>query len=134
MAPKTAAKTSSKTSPKTKPAKKVTGGKPAPATKVEGSAKTKTALVVTTKHLAATIAEQHEIPQKKASLLLTGLVDLMIGHLKNGDRLRINGLGTLEVKNRPARQGRNPGTGAIIQIKASKKVAFRAAKELKEAI
>ena len=59
---------------------------------------------------------------------------LLVGHLKAGDRLRIGGLGTMEVKNRPARTGRNPSTGATIQIAASKKIAFRPAKELKEAI
>ena len=45
-----------------------------------------------------------------------------------------DGLGILQVKKRPARMGRNPATGAQIKIKASKKVAFRAAKELKEAV
>ena len=54
--------------------------------------------------------------------------------LKNGDRVRITGLGILEVKDRPARMGRNPATGAAIQIAASKKVAFRVAKELKETV
>jgi len=52
------------------------------------------------------------------------------GHLEVGT----GGLGVLEVKNRPARMGRNPATGAAIQIQASKKIAFRAAKEFKDAI
>ena len=55
-------------------------------------------------------------------------------HLQQGDRIRINGLGTLEVRRREARTGRNPATGATMQIAASKKVAFRPAKELKEAV
>ena len=55
-------------------------------------------------------------------------------HLKSGDRLRIGGLGILEVKSRPERNGRNPATGEPITIKASKKIAFRPAKELKAAI
>jgi DNA-binding protein HU-beta len=55
-------------------------------------------------------------------------------HLKRGDRIRINGLGTLEVRKREARTGRNPATGETLQIAASKKVAFRPAKELKEAV
>ena len=59
---------------------------------------------------------------------------MLVQHLKDGDRLRIGGLGMLEVKDRPARMGRNPGTGEAIQIKASRKIAFRPAKELKEAI
>ena len=49
-------------------------------------------------------------------------------------RIRIGGLGILQVRKRAARMGRNPATGEQIQIKASKKVAFRASKELKEAI
>ena len=55
-------------------------------------------------------------------------------HLKKGDRIRIGGLGILVVRKRAAREGRNPATGEKIDIKASKKVAFRAAKELKEAV
>jgi DNA-binding protein HU-beta len=46
----------------------------------------------------------------------------------------MSGLGIIEVKDRPARMGRNPATGAAVQIAASKKVAFRAAKELKAAM
>ena len=48
--------------------------------------------------------------------------------------MKIAGLGILQVRNRAARMGRNPATGEPIQIKASKKVAFRATKELKEAV
>jgi DNA-binding protein HU-beta len=55
-------------------------------------------------------------------------------HLKKGERIRIVGLGIRQVRKRAARIGRNPATGEAIQIKASKKVAFRAAKELKEAV
>ena len=51
-----------------------------------------------------------------------------------GERIRIAGLGILQVRKRPARMGRNPATGEPIKIKASKKVAFRAAKDLKEAV
>jgi DNA-binding protein HU-beta len=94
----------------------------------------KAAPVVTVKHLAAAIADQQNLTQKQALLLVTRLVDLMVGHLKRGDRLKIGGLGILEVKSRPARMGRNPATGEEIQIKASKKIAFRAAKELRDAI
>ena len=58
----------------------------------------------------------------------------MTEHLKRGDRIRINGLGTLEVRQREARTGRNPATGEMMQIAASKKVAFRPAEELKAAV
>jgi hypothetical protein len=52
-------------------------------------------------------------------------------HLQQGDRIRMSGLGVLEVKSRAARTGRNPATGEAIQIKARKKVGFRPVKELK---
>jgi DNA-binding protein HU-beta len=55
-------------------------------------------------------------------------------HLKKGERIRIVGLGILQVRKRAARIGRNPATGEAIQIKASKKVAFRAAKERRRLI
>ena len=58
----------------------------------------------------------------------------MTKHLKKGDRLRINGLGILQVRKRAARMERNPATGEAIKIKASKKVAFRASKEPEEAV
>ena len=89
---------------------------------------------VTLKHLAANIAEEHELAKKQAEAILGNMVELVVKHLKKGDRIRIGGLGILQVRKRAARMGRNPATGEPIQIKASKKVAFRAAKELKESV
>ena len=89
---------------------------------------------VSLKHLAAALAETHEMPKKNAEALLNDLVAMLTKHLKKGDRIRLVGLGVLVVRKRAARMGRNPATGEPVQIKASKKVAFRAAKELKESI
>jgi len=97
-------------------------------------AKSATPTTVTLKHLAAALAEQHEIPKKQSETILTDLVGMVTKHLKKGERIRIVGLGILQVRKRAARMGRNPATGEAIKIKASKKVAFRAAKELKEAV
>jgi DNA-binding protein HU-beta len=72
--------------------------------------------------------------KKEADTLVNGVFSQLVDHLKAGERVRIGGLGIIEVKDRPARMGRNPATGEAIQIKASKKIAFRAAKELKDAI
>ncbi len=127
----------------TKPSTKAGGAKAAKAARPEAEAPTpapapakKAAAppTVTLKHLAAKLGEAHNMPRKQAEAVLDGVVGLLVEHLKAGDRLRIGGLGVLEVKDRPARSGRNPATGAAIQIAASKKVAFRPAKELKEAI
>ncbi len=89
---------------------------------------------VTLKHLAAALAGTHEMPKKQSEAVLNDLVGMVVKHLKKGDRIRIGGLGILVVRKRAARMGRNPATGEPIKIKASKKVAFRAAKELKEAV
>jgi DNA-binding protein HU-beta len=93
-----------------------------------------TAPTVTLKHLSAMVAEQHELAKKHAEEILGSMVANVVKHLKKGDRIRIGGLGILQVRKRAARMGRNPATGEPIKIKASKKVAFRAAKELKEAV
>jgi DNA-binding protein HU-beta len=97
-------------------------------------AKSPTPTTVTLKHLAAALAEGHEVPKKQAETILNDLVGLLVKHLKKGERIRIAGLGILQVRKRAARMGRNPATGEPIKIKASKKVAFRAAKDLKEAV
>lgn len=98
------------------------------------TAKPATPSTVTLKHLAAQIAEEHEMAKKQAEAILGDMVSLIVKHLKKGERIRIGGLGILQVRKRAARMGRNPATGEAIKIKASKKVAFRAAKELKEAV
>jgi len=108
--------------------------KPAASKVAAAAPKPAAAATVTLKQLAAEIAEHQQIAKREAETLLTGLVGLLVDHLKSGDRLRIGGLGILEVKDRPERTGRNPATGEPITIKASKKIAFRPAKELKEAI
>jgi len=89
---------------------------------------------VTLRQLAASVGEAHGLSQSQANGVLAVTVTLIGEHLKKGARIRLAGLGTLEVRKRSARTGRNPATGEPIEIKASKKVAFRAAKDLSEAI
>jgi len=89
---------------------------------------------VTLKNIGNALSESHGLPKKQANEMLNDMVAMIAKHLKKGDRIRIGGLGILQVRKRPARMGRNPATGESIKIKASKKVAFRAAKELKESV
>ena len=89
---------------------------------------------ITLTQLAAKIAEENSSSKKDVSAILNRTIELIGGHLKKGRKLRLSGLGILQVKKRAARMGRNPATGATIKIKASKKIAFRAAKDLKETI
>jgi len=95
---------------------------------------TGTPKAITSKDLANALAEQHQLTKKQGQQMLEDFVGLITKHLKKGERVKIVGLGILQVRNRAARVGRNPATGEAIQIKASKKVAFRASKDLKMAI
>lgn len=100
--------------------------------KAGAATKAVTQTTVSLKQVAAQLGESHGMQKKQAEAVMTGLVELMIEHLKKGDRLRLNGLGILQVRHSAARMGRNPATGASIQIAAKKKIAFRPAKELKD--
>jgi DNA-binding protein HU-beta len=110
------------------PAKKAAPAAKKAAAPAKGAAQA----TVTLKHLAAALAEDHDLPKRQAEAMLGDLVTLTTRHLKKGDKIRLNGI--LQVRKRAARMGRNPATGEAIKIKASKKVAFRVAKELKEAV
>ena len=101
---------------------------------VVASSKPKAAKSVTTKHLAAALAEQHQLTKKQGLEMMEDLIGLITKHLKKGERVKLAGFGILLVRKRAARMGRNPMTGEAIKIKASKKVAFRASKDLKMAI
>jgi DNA-binding protein HU-beta len=134
MAAKPATKAKPATAPKTagkKPANPAVAAAKKPAAQ---AAPKQAAETVTLKSVFEQLAAAHDLPKKQAQTLLSGFVAGVTKILQNGDRLRMSGLGTIEVKDRPARTGRNPATGAVVQIAASKKVAFRAAKELKAAV
>jgi DNA-binding protein HU-beta len=100
----------------------------------KASGKSAPPVTITLRQIAAALAEGHDLPKKQAETILGDLVALTTRHLKKGDKIRLTGLGILQVRSRAARMGRNPATGESIQIKASKKIAFRPAKELKEAV
>ena len=89
---------------------------------------------VTLKDLAASLAESHSLSKGQVNTMLTDMVASLGYHLKKGSRIRISGLGILQVRKRAARMGSNPATGEAIKIKASKKIAFRASKDLKEMV
>jgi DNA-binding protein HU-beta len=109
-----------------------------PATKVAAKAAPKAAAKAAPKaaaaKIAATIADAHGLTKKQANEIFDDFVAATVKGLKKGAKIRLAGLGILQVKKRAARMGRNPATGESIKIKASKKVAFRVAKELKEAV
>ena len=131
---KTAQAATAKTA-KVGPAKKPAVPK-VPAARKAAPAKATAAATATVslKQMAAGLAESHALPKRQVEAMLGEFVQTFTRHLKKGSKIRLNGLGIFQVRARPARMGRNPATGEQIKIKASKKIAFRAAKELKEAV
>ena len=84
--------------------------------------------------VAAELAEKTGMTKKDATACLDDFVGLVVKHLKKGNKVRITGLGILQVRNRPARMGRNPATGEAIKIPAKTVVKARIAKQLKDTV
>lgn len=84
--------------------------------------------------LVAKIAEGAEISKASAARALDSLIGSVTEELSNGGEVALVGFGTYKINDRAARVGRNPQTGAEIQIAAAKVPAFKAGKSLKEAV
>jgi len=80
------------------------------------------------------IAESADITKAAASRALDATVEAITQSLKDSEPVSLVGFGTFLVRDRAARTGRNPQTGAAIQIKAAKVPAFKAGKALKDAL
>ena len=89
---------------------------------------------VTLRQLSAELGDMHGLDPKAAHGVVVTLFQSIASRLKSGDKVRLDGFGVIEVKDRPARAGRNPATGETIQIAASRKLVFRPAKELKATV
>lgn len=84
--------------------------------------------------IADKVAAEAGITKTQAKSIVDGVFAAITAAAKAGDEVSIPGFGKFKVQNKPARTGRNPSTGATIQIAASKKVNFTAAKALKDAV
>lgn len=80
------------------------------------------------------VADSTDLSKADATRAVDAVLDSVTGALKKGEQVSLVGFGTFEVRERAARQGRNPQTGATIQIAASKAPAFKAGKALKDAV
>ncbi len=84
--------------------------------------------------LIAVMAEKANLSKKDAEAALNAFVDAVEGALTKGDKVQLVGFGGFEVRERAARTGRNPQTGAEMKIAAAKVPAFKAGKALKDLI
>jgi DNA-binding protein HU-beta len=95
----------------------------------------KSATVSTSQIISAVASKHDELPKKVTKELIMEFLATIENELVgNQAKVRLDKVGIIQVKDRAARKGRNPQTGEEIKIPASKKVAFRAAKSLKEAV
>ena len=89
---------------------------------------------ITKKDLAELVAGKFNCTKKHANDIVNSIFDTITETIKKGDVADISGFGKFVLKERKARTGINPATGAKIEIAASKAPGFRAAKALKEAV
>jgi len=80
------------------------------------------------------IADKAELTKTQATKAFDAIVNSITKSLKKGERVQLPGFGSFSVSKRNARQGRNPATGATIQIPASKSVRFKMGKDLKDTL
>lgn len=84
--------------------------------------------------LVNAVAAQAELTKEDSKKVVDALFETITATLAKEEKIQLVGFGTFEVRDRAARTGRNPQTGEEIQIAASKVPAFKAGKELKEAV
>ena len=84
--------------------------------------------------LIAAVAEKTDLSKKDADAAVSAVLGAITDALKAGDKIQLVGFGTFEVRNRAAKQGRNPRTGETMTVPASKVPAFKAGKAFKDAV
>ena len=84
--------------------------------------------------LISAVAKSADFSKKDADKAVSAVIDAISDSLVAGEKVQIVGFGTFEVRDRAAREGKNPATGEKIQIAASKVPAFKAGKALKDAV
>jgi len=89
---------------------------------------------MTKNELIAAVADTAKLTKTSAASAVDATFDIITGALKRGDEVKLIGFGSFKVVKRAAREGRNPRTGAAVQIPASKKPKFSAGKGLKDSV
>ena len=84
--------------------------------------------------LIAAVAEKAELSKKDAEKAVKAFTDVVSEELVNGGKIQLVGFGTFEVSERAAREGRNPKSGEVMNIPASKTPKFKAVKALKDMV
>jgi DNA-binding protein HU-beta len=91
-------------------------------------------MTVSTNDLAEGLAEAHDLTKAQAKTVVEAILTGILKAAADGHEVSLPGFGKFKVRESAARDGRNPGTGAIIKIAASKKLTFQPAKAAKDAL
>ena len=84
--------------------------------------------------LVAAMAKDTNLSKKDVEAVLKSFIDVVTDELKKGEKIQLVGFGTFEVSTRAAREGRNPKTGEVMTIAASKSPKFKAGKAFKDEV
>ena len=90
--------------------------------------------MTTSTDIADKLATENGLTKSQAKTIVDGVFKALTDAAKSGDEVNVPGFGKFKVKQTPAREGRNPATGATIKIAASRKLTFGPAKALKDAL
>lgn len=84
------------------------------------------------KQVIEKVAEDFNLTKKLGKEVVEAVVEGIVLSIKSGEKLRITGLGTFSIKDKPARTARNPKTGEAVQVPAKRVLKFTPTKELKQ--
>jgi integration host factor subunit beta len=89
---------------------------------------------MTKSDLIDVLCEAEKMPKGRAELLINAIFDCMEASLRRGERIEIRGFGSFEIRSYRAYEGRNPRTGAAVDVRPKKLPFFKVGKELKERV
>jgi integration host factor subunit beta len=90
--------------------------------------------ILTKAELIGEVARVAELPQKEAAVIVECVLDSMVKAIERGDKVEIRGFGTFRTRQRQGRIGRNPKTGARVQVPAKRIPFFKPSKELRDVV
>ncbi len=89
---------------------------------------------MTKSEILSALATSTGFKKKEIENVMKALEDLILKTLKKEGKIKLDGLGVFQLKDRPARMARNPATGEMVKVAAKRVVKFRVVKSLKEAV
>ena len=89
---------------------------------------------MTKAELVEEVARTTQLTKKHAEIIVNTVFDSIVHSLKDGEKIELRGFGSFRIRHRGARTGRNPKTGASIEISASRSAKFKPGKQLQDSL